>query len=386
MSRFQWTRSLAALAVAMSTATLAQAEDIKIGIVASLTGGAGQYGIAIKQGFELAAEEINAAGGVGGNKLALLVEDDQGKKEEGMNVFKKLIHQNKVIMVFGPTLSNTAAAAHPIAQQAKTVAFGTSTTVDGITAVGDYIFRNAVTEATVLPQTLKMATRHTGLKKVAVIYGNDDVLTKNGYDNFKKALQEQQIAVTTTETYAKGDVDFKAQLTKIKASGPDAVVMSVLIAEGGPIVAQARQLGIALPMIGGNGMNSARLFELAPGKASDNVWVGGPWSLASDTPENRKFVAAYQAKYKVAPDQFAAQAYDAMYIAAEGLRKTRLTGNIAKDRAVFRDALPTVKITGATGPFAFEQVTGRGGKPAGYDAVQKAIVMKTAGGQYVIQH
>jgi len=361
-----------------------RAADIKIGVAEALTGNAAQYGQPIRKGFELALGEINAAGGINGSKIVLVVEDEQGKKEEAINVFKKLIFQDKVLMLFGPTLSNSAQASDPVAQGAKMVVFGTSNTADGITSIGNYVFRNSVTEADILPVALKIAAQKTGLKKVAVLYGNDDIFTKSGYDNFKKALQDLKIPVTTTETFAKGDVDFKPQLTKIKASGADAVVLSALVAEGGPILVQARQLGISLPFIGGNGMNSPRVFELAKDN-SDNLWVGSPWSVENPAPENKRFIAAYQKAHGALPDQFAAQAYDALYIAAQALKKVKLTGQLDRDRQALRDALPSAQWSGATGPFKFRQALGRDGKPAGYDAVQTAIVMVTRGRQYVIQ-
>lgn len=360
------------------------AAQIKIGIAEALTGNASQYGVAIRKGFELAAGEIASSGGINGQKLELVIEDEQGKKEEAINVFKKLIFQDKVLLLFGPTLSNSAQASDPVAQAAKVVVFGTSNTADGITSIGNYVFRNSVTEADILPATLKVAAQKTGFSKVAVLYGNDDIFTRSSYDNFKKALQDLKIGVTTTETFAKGDVDFKPQLTKIKGTNPDAIVLSALVAEGAPIMVQARQLGITLPFVGGNGMNSPRVFELARDH-SDNLWVGSPWSVESSAPENKRFVAAYQKAYGALPDQFAAQAYDAMYIAAQAMRKLKFAGNLDADRRALRDALPAVQWNGATGPFKFRQATGRDGKPAGYDAVQTAIVMVTKRNQYVIQ-
>ena len=374
---------LAAL-VAAGAAGSAVAADIKIGAAEALSGPAGQYGLSIRNGLQLALEEINSAGGIKGNKLVLLIEDEQGKKEQAIDVLKKLIFQDKVLMVFGPTLSNSAQAADPIAQAAKVVVFGTSNTADGITSIGDYVFRNSVTEADVLPETLRVAIKATNLKKVAVLYGNDDVFTKSGYDAFKKALEALKMPVTTTETFAKGDVDFKAQLTKIKASGADAVVLSALIAEGAPIMVQARQLGLDVPFIGGNGMNSARIFDLAKEK-SDNLWVGSPWALGNQTRENQHFVVAYTQKYKAAPDQFGAQAYDAMQIVATALGSFKLSGNLEADRKALRDALPSVTHTGATGAFKFRQATTKDGKPAGYDAQQSAIVSVTRAGKYVIE-
>jgi branched-chain amino acid transport system substrate-binding protein len=379
-----WRTAMMAAVLALAVVGRGQAAEIKIGVAEALTGNAAQYGVMIRKGLELAAAEINAAGGINGQKLALVIEDEQGKKEEAINVFKKLIFQDKVLMLFGPTLSNSAQASDPVAQSARVVVFGTSNTADGITAIGNYVFRNSVTEADILPVTLKVTTQKTGLKKVAVLYGNDDIFTKSGYDNFVKALQALKIPVTNTETFAKGDVDFKPQLTKIQASRPDAIVLSALVAEGAPLMVQARQLGMTLPFIGGNGMNSPRVFELAKG-SSDNLWVGSPWSVENPALENKRFIAAYQKAYRALPDQFAAQAYDGMYIAAQALKKAKLTGKLDADRKALRDALPVIQWTGATGPFKFRQVLGRDGKPAGYDAVQTAIVMVTKGNQYVIQ-
>jgi branched-chain amino acid transport system substrate-binding protein len=363
---------------------VASAAEIKIGVAAALTGNAAQYGLPIRKGFELAAGEINGNGGINGIPVKLVIEDEQGKKEEAINVFKKLIFQDRVLMLFGPTLSNSAQASNPVAQGAKVVVFGTSNTADGITSIGDYVFRNSVTERDILPFTLKTAAQKTGLKRVAVLYGNDDIFTKSGYDNFKKVLEDLKIPVTTTETFAKGDVGFKPQLTKIKSTNPEAIVLSALVAEGAPIMVQARQLGISLPFIGGNGMNSPRVFELAK-DSSDNLWVGSPWSVENPAPENKRFIAAYQKAYRSMPDQFAAQAYDAMYIAAQALKKVGLTGKLETDRKALRDALPATEWTGATGPFKFRQVLGRAGKGGGYDAVQTAIVMVTKANRYVIQ-
>ena len=376
--------SAIALAAAVSLGTANAADSIKIGVAEALSGGAAQYGISIRNGFQMAADEINAAGGVNGSKIELVIEDEQGKKDEAINAFKKLIFQDKALMLFGPTLSNSAAAADPIAQASKIVVFGTSNTAEGITTIGDHVFRNSVTEADVLPVTIKVAAKVAKINKVAVLYGNDDVFTKSGYDAFRKALEDQKMPVTTTETFAKGDVDFKAQLTKIKATNPDAIVLSALLAEGAPIMVQARQLGMTIPFIGGNGMNSVKVFDLAKG-SSDGLWVGSPWSIENRTPENNGFIIAYTRKYSAPPDQFAAQAYDAMHIATEAMKKIKRTGDLAKDREALQAALPAVKWTGATGAFAFRRVNDKSGKPAGYDANQAPIVSTTRGKNYEIE-
>lgn len=366
---------------ALAAAGLAQAADIKIGVAAALTGGAAQYGVAIRNGFQLAADEINAKGGVNGNKIQLVVEDEQGKKEEGINVFKKLIFQDKVLMVFGPTLSNSMFAAGPVANGAKTVVFGTSVTANGITDIGPYVFRNSVMESDVLPVTVATATKHYKLKQVAVIYGNDDAFTKSGYDVFKKVLEDQKLPVTTTETYVKGDVDFKAQLTKIKASNPDAVICSCLAEEAANIMLQARGLGIKVPFIGGNGFNSPKLFEISK-LAGEGTFVGSPWSNTNPAPANKAFVAAYVKKYSAEPNQFAAQAFDALHVAAAALQEVKLSGDIAADREALKNALPKATINGATGPFKFRPAVTKSGKPGGWDADQKPFIYVVKGGKF----
>jgi len=367
----------------MTFAGTASATDIKLGAAEALTGPAAKYGISIKNGFTLAVDEINAKGGVNGNKLVLISEDEQGKKEEAINAFKKLIFQDKVLALFGPTLSNSAFAADPIANATRTVVFGTSNTAEGITAMGPFTFRNSVMEADVLPISTRAAIQHFGIKKVAIIYGNDDAFTKNGYDVFKATLAMQKIPVTDTETYAKGDVDFKAQLTKIKAGNPDAIVCSCLAEEAANIMLQTRTLGMKLPFIGGNGLNSPKLFEIAK-DAGENTVIGSPWSAENSAPANVAFIAAYKAKFNVDPDQFAAQAYDAMYITATALKSVKLSGDAGKDRLALRDALPAVKFDGATGKFAFRRAPSKDGKEAGYDASQDAIVNIATHGKFVL--
>ncbi|MFZ6645417.1 ABC transporter substrate-binding protein [Undibacterium sp. TJN25] len=372
---------VASTMLAWSAASVAA--DIKIGVAEALTGPAAKYGVAIKNGFTLAADELNAKGGVNGNKIVLVIEDEQGKKEEAINVFKKLIFQDKVLMVFGPTLSNSAFAADPIANASKTVVFGTSNTADGITNMGPFTFRNSVMEADVLPVTTRAAVKQFGIKKVAVLYGNDDAFTKSGYDVFKAALEAQKIAVTDTETYAKGDVDFKAQLTKIKATNPDAIICSCLAEEAANIILQTRSLGMKQPFVGGNGFNSPKLFEIAKDGA-DNTLMGSPWSAENPASANKKFMMDYKAKFGGDPDQFAAQAFDAMQIVAEALAKVKLSGNLEKDRLALRDALPAVKYDGATGKFAFRRAAAQGGKEVGYDAQQDAIVNIAKGGKFIL--
>ncbi len=363
--------------------SVASAGDIRIGLAEALTGPASQYGVPIRNGFLLAQEELNAKGGINGNRIVLVEEDERGKKEEAINVYKKLIYQDKVLMIFGPTLSNSMFAAGPIAEAAHVVAFGTSNTASGITDIGPYVFRSSPMEADVVPVTLKAAIKRLGLHKVGIIYGNDDAFTKSGYDVFRQALEAQHIRVVDTETYSKGDVDFKAQLTKLKAEAPDAIVCPCLAEEGANILIQARALGITVPFIGGNGFNTPKLLENAK-TAAEGTIVGSPWFDGNPSPENQRFIAAYRKKFGSDPNQFSAQGYDALFIVAEALRKIHLTGQLAQDRQALRDALPAIQYAGATGRFAFRPAPLHNGKPGGYDADQTPFVYIVKNGKFAL--
>ena len=371
------------LLAALSAAFSVNAAELKIGVAHALSGGAAQYGVSIRNGIQLAADEINAKGGINGNKIQLVIDDEQGKKEEAINVFKKQIFQDKVLIILGPTLSNSMFAAGPVANAAKTVVFATSNTAYGITDIGPFIFRNSVMEADVLPITVATATKHYGLKKVAVIYGNDDAFTKSGYDVFKQVLADQKLPVTSTETYVKGDVDFKAQLTKIKGSAPDAIVCSCLAEEAANIMLQARSLGITVPFIGGNGFNSPKLFEISR-QAGNGTFVGSPWANANPAPVNQNFIAAYKKKYNADPNQFAAQGYDALYTTAAALQNVKISGNVQADRQALRDALPAITLNGVTGPFKFRPAKPKDGKPGGFDADQKPFIYFIQGGKFTL--
>ncbi|HKK02142.1 MAG TPA: ABC transporter substrate-binding protein, partial [Desulfuromonadales bacterium] len=221
----------------------AAAKEVKIGFALSMTGGAAAYGATQKNGAQLAVEEINAAAGANGLKIKAIFEDDASTPQQGINVFNKFINADKVAMIIGPTLSNTAKVTDRIAQQAGVPVMGISNTAPGITEIGNYVFRDSLTEAVVIPHTIEVAKKKFGLHKVAVLYGNDDAFTKGGYVAFMKALKANHLKVLTEQTFAKGDRDFSAQLTQIKSMHPDALVVSALVEEGSGIVMQARQLG-----------------------------------------------------------------------------------------------------------------------------------------------
>ena len=288
---------------------------IKVGAALSLTGGAASYGESQRAGLELAAEHLAEKGGV---TYDLAVEDDATDPRQGITVFEKFI-DDETSVIIGPTLSNGAFQAQPIAQEEGMPVMAISNTADGITAQGDYIFRDSLTEQQVIPQTVATAKESYGLEKVVVMYSNDDAFTEAGGKVFVSSLEEEGVEIADTLTFSKSDTDFRALLTEAKGLDPDAIVVSGLIEAAVPLVTQAREIGINAPIIGGNGFNNPALMEQA-GDAAEGVVVGAAWNSASDNPENKAFLEAYEAKNGGAPDQFAAQAYVGLMLVDAAVR------------------------------------------------------------------
>lgn len=342
--------ALAASAAALLYAGAATAQTpITIGAIEILTGPNNKYGIAIKNGFDLALEEVNKTGGVLGRPLAIAYEDSAGNKDQALNAARQLIGARKVPLILGPTLSNEMFAVGPIAVERKIPIIGTSTTANGITAIGPYVFRTSLPEADVVPVTLRTAKEKLGVKRVAVMYGHDDAFTKSAYDVMKAAIEKLGLETVATETFGSKDTDFSAQLTKIKALNPDAIVVSALVEAGAGILLAKKQLGIpdSVRVIGGNGLNSPQVPQVA-GAAANGTLVGSPWFIDKPDEANKSFVARYQAKYNMAPDQFAAQAYDTLFIVAKAI-----TAAGEPNPQKIRDALGKVTHNGVMGPFSF---------------------------------
>jgi len=361
-----------ATAAAIWTAP-AKAEDVTIGAIEILTGPNSRYGVAIKNGFDLALDEVNKTGVLGGKKLVIQYEDTAGNKDQAVSAARKLIGIGKVPLILGPTLSNEMFAAGPVANEQKIPIVGTSTTAAGITAIGPYVFRTSLPEGDVIPVTLKAAQTKFGIKKVAVMYANDDAFSKSGYDVFKTSLEKLGIETLTTETFGSKDSDFSAQLTKIKSLNPDAIVVSALVEPASGILLDARSIGLdeKIRFIGGNGFNSPKLGDIA-GEAADGTLVGSPWFIAKADPLNTKFVADYRAEYKDDPDQFSAQAYDTLHIVANAIDKAG-----AADPEKIKTALQATKYTGVMGPFSFTDNR----DPADSSGV---VVLEMKGGKFQI--
>lgn len=341
-------------------------QDIPVAAAFSLTGAAAKYGAGQKNAVELAVADLNKVGGV---KYKLTVEDDQTDPKQGIQLFEQFV-QNGESVIIGPTLSNTAMQTDPVAQEGKTPVIGVSNTAEGVTALGDHVWRDSLTEGAVIPQTIKAATDKYNLKNVVVMYSNDDAFTESGYQAMADALKKDGVTVTETLTFSKTDTDFHALLDKVKKANPDAIVVSALLDAAVPLVTQAREIGITAPIVGGNGFNSPALISGA-GTAAEGVIVGAAWNSASDNSQNQKFIADYKAKYSADPDQFAAQAYAGMQIIDNAVR----IGCSGERDAINTNFAKVKDLQTVLGNFSFDE---------NRDAVQDALVQVIKDGKFTI--
>ncbi|GAA3761708.1 ABC transporter substrate-binding protein [Microbacterium kribbense] len=340
--------------------------EVPVAAAFSLTGAAAQYGAGQKNAVELAVENLNKAGGV---KYKLTVEDDQTDPKQGIQLFEQFVQDGSSVII-GPTLSNTAMQTDPVAQEGKTPVLGVSNTAEGITALGDYIFRDSLTEGAVIPQTIKAAVAAHTLKNVVLMYSNDDAFTTSGYQAMKAALDADGVKILDTVKFSKTDTDFHALLDQVKNAKPDAIVVSALLDAAVPLVTQARELGITVPIVGGNGFNSPALIKGA-GAAAEGVIVGAAWNSASENPQNQQFLKDYQAKFNAAPDQFAAQAYAGMQVIDDAVRI-----GCSGEREAIKTNLSKVK--------DLPTVLGDMSIDSNRDAVQTALVQVIKDGKFTI--
>jgi branched-chain amino acid transport system substrate-binding protein len=339
----------------------------KIGVIAIVTGPGAGYGEAITNGIRLARDEVNAKGEV---NIELKIEDSNARQEQALAAAQKLIHSEQVVAIIGPTLSNEMKVVGPEATASGVPIMGTSTTAKGITQIGKYVFRNALPESQAIPASIGMAVKKYNIRKVALLYGNDDVFTKSGFDTMKEVSGKLGLEVLTVQEFQKGQADYKAQLTKISSLKPDAVFCSALYEEGAVILSQARKMGLKVPFVGGNGFNSPKVIEIAKDGA-DGLVVATPWFVDRNDPKVKAFVAKYEKAYGKKPDQFAAQAYDALHVVAKALKAA---GTADRDR--LRDALAATRdFQGVLGKFSFD---------AERDVVMDPTVLIVRGGKFQI--
>ena len=271
-------------------------------------------------GVKLAEEYYNSQGGINGEKFQLLLEDSAGDEASAMNAFNSLMRKN-VLAIVGPTLSQQAFAADPLAEKAKVPVLGPSNTAKGIPQIGAYIARVSAPVAIVAPFALQAALKkNPQLKSVAVLFAQNDAFSSSESATFQEAVKAQaNLKLGLVQKFQTTDTDFTTQVTEVLKVKPDLVIVLGLAADGGNLVKQLRQLGFQGLIIGGNGFNTPQLLPVCQ-KYCEGILIAQAYSPASTSAANKILVAMHQKKFQRLPGQFTAQAFTAVQVLVESLR------------------------------------------------------------------
>ncbi|MGA3037218.1 MAG: ABC transporter substrate-binding protein [Vulcanimicrobiaceae bacterium] len=331
-----------------ATPTFGAGKSIKAGVVADVSGGAAVYGVSQKNAYLLAMDDMKAGLiNTGGNTLTFDVGDNATDPNQAANLFQRFTTDGSAI-ILGPTLSGEAFKAQPIAVRANVPVLATSNTAPGITRQGPCVFRDALSEEQVVPATVAKTYAAWKYKTAAIIYGDDNAFTKTDFTVFSDEMKKRGVNIVDVETYHTKDVDFQAQLTKIKGAKPDVLVIGALFDEGTKIISQASTLGLHVHMVGGNGLNSTKMVDAA-GQGAVGAVVGAAWFIDNGYTGNKAFVARYKKAFGSLPDQFAAQSYAAAQVIAQLVRSG------ASTPSEMCDGLRNLKIAETVlGPIAFD--------------------------------
>jgi branched-chain amino acid transport system substrate-binding protein len=311
--------------------------DIPVGVYCALTGDQAAFGTSTVDGVRIAAEEINAAGGVLGRKIRLVVEDDQGRAEEAASVVTKLITSDNVVALIGENSSNQSLAAAPFAQKSGVPMISPSSTNPAVTEKGDYIFRMCFTDP-YQGKALSTFTR-TNLKldTAAILVDRKNDYSVGLAGVFRKEFEALGGKIVAEQSYSGGDTEFRPQLTTIKAASPQAVFIPGFYTEVGQIAIQSRDLGLTVPLIGGDGWDSPMVIQIG-GKAIEGAYFSDHYFVGDTRPVVRKFVAEYQKRHGKKPEATAALGYDALHIWANAAKRA---GSL--DKKLIRDQIAATK-------------------------------------------
>lgn len=324
-------------------------DTIPVGEVASLTGGTATFGTSSHAGTEMAIDEINAAGGVLGKKIKLITQDDQSKQGEAATVVKKLISREKVVAVLGEVASSKSLEMAPECQKAGVPMISPGSTNPKVTDAGDYVSRVCFIDPFQGTVMAKFALSK-GFKKVALLTDVKQDYSVGLTQFFKEYFSKNGGTIVGEQTYGSGDKDFKAQLTAIKGFAPDAIFASGYYNETGLIARQAHELGLTVPLLGGDGWDSPSLVEVA-GKAIEGSFFSNHFSNEDTSPKIQEFVKKFKAKTGTIPDAMAALGYDSAMLLADAMKRAGTTEGKA-----LRDAIAATKdFDGITGKITLDE-------------------------------
>ncbi len=336
-------------------------DTFKIGGIGPLTGDAASYGTSVKNGAQIAVDEINAAGGVNGMQFELLFEDDECDEEKSVNAYNTLMDKGIGALV-GSTTSGCSIAVSA-ASEADGILQVTPSGSAADCAKTPNAFRICFTDP-VQGQTMAKYISDAGYKNVAIIYDNGDEYSKGIHDAFINEFTALGGAIATDESFTSGDVDFNTQLTKIKSSGADCIFLPIYYAEVAKITDQAAALGMSLPYFGCDGWDGV-IKQLNGNTTNINGATFLTPFVSTDTDEKvQKFVETYKTSYNAEPDQFAADGYDAVYAIKLAIEQA---GDTSSDALIA--AMTQITVDGLTGEMTFD-VNGEPTKSAKFAVIQ----------------
>lgn len=310
---------LTAGAVAITGCGAKKLDAIKIGFMGPLTGDYANYGKLMTQAIQIAIDEKNAAGGIGGNKIVFLPEDDEGKVDKANAAIEKLAGVDNVLGIVGSVFSSCSLTAAPKAEASKIVMISPSSTHKDLPAKGNYIFRTIVGDDFQARVFAKYAANVAKVKTVAILYIKNDYSQGLAQD-FKTEYEKLGGKVVAMETGVQNDKDFKTQLTKIKGTNPDALYIPNYVAEIAQILEQAKQLGLTCKIYSADGFSNPEIFKLA-GKLTEGVIFSNSAEDKTNEASKKAFAAKYLARFGDEPDAFSLNSYDAANILIMAIEK-----------------------------------------------------------------
>lgn len=338
---------------------------ITIGEYDSMTGSEATFGLSSNKGVRLAFDEINAAGGIKGKKIDLKAMDDQGKNEEAASAVTRLITSNKVVAIIGGVASGRSKAAAPIAQSHGVPFVSPASTNPDVTKIGDYVFRVCFIDPFQGAVMSKFSSETLKIKKAAVLRDVKNDYSVGLADAFVEDFKKRGGEIVADLSYQSGDIDFKAQLTQIRSKNPEAIYVPGYYTEVGLIAQQARQLGIKVPLMGGDGWDSDKLSEIGKEAVNGNYY-SNHYTTESTEPAVTEFIKKFKAKYNETPDALAALGYDAAKILAAAIeRAPDLSGKAIRD-----ELAKTKDFAGVTGKITLNE---------NRDAVKSAVIIQVDG-------
>lgn len=366
----------AGLVLTMAMATLVgcnqkDSNTYLIGAIGPLTGEAAAYGISVKQGAQIALDEIKAAGGiqVGDKKLQLEMDfrDDEAAAENAVTQFNALMDKN-VDAIMGTVTSGAGLGIIDLTKEEGILMLTPSGSAAGLTK-HDNAFRLCFTDP-VQGVTMANYAKEQGYTKIAVIFNNSDDYSVGMKEAFVEQVASNGGTIVAEESFAKGDVDFNTQLTKIKGTDAEVIFIPSYYGEAANIATQSSALGMSLPLLGGDGWDNVIANTVDPSVLNGSVFLS-PFNSSEEDPTIQAFVKTYEENYKSTPDQFAADGYDAVYIIKLAVEKAGTT-----DKAAVIAAMTEIELDGLTGHISFND----NGEPN-----KEAKFVEIVDGKYVVK-